>query len=249
MRHIFSKCLKSGAFLSSIYTLVSITASAQAMPQFSYDNLEVSAAYGFAQTTSNSPQIYVSNHENDQLVVNKVSSTPVYKLGIGYTFLNQLLVELNYYGGTESVKGNVWQYQSEAFNNYSFNTSIRSKRLMLDIKPNLFTLDRVSFYPILGVGMAWNSSAYTENYTTSDAQPNSATLLNTNTKASPAYDLGAGFSMKATQKLNLSIEYIYSNLGTVELNNMPTNGGTLNSPPRFKLHNQDVLFGASWSFR
>lgn len=188
----------------------------------------------------------------DGLQVNHIGSSPDWKIGVGYDFplsqkacFSDLLVELNYYWGSETPSGQRLQYQIPAFNNYSFEAPIQSSRLMLDFKPTLFNFNRFSFYPIIGGGVGWNKTSYQENALITGIPP--AYSLTSNT-VSFAYDLGLGTRVEVTQHLQASVEYLYTNLGNINLPNTAANGTVFGASPKFNLQTEMLLFGLNWKF-
>ncbi len=223
-------------------------------PDF-FKNVEVSAAIGPNWSRATSANLIVTPYETDSLLVTHVTSGLAGKIGVGYhffaeqlsqrQFLNDLLVEINGYQSVGTIRGNVWQYQMPQFNNYNFNAPLTSTRLMLDLKPSLFTLKSVSLYPILGLGIAWNDVYYNENVTGAGIAARSAEALGSHTNNDFAYDLGVGLRLPVSARLSATLEYVYTSLGNVSPAGSP-NGATLTSPPTFKVRNQSALLGLSW---
>ncbi|MDO8953800.1 MAG: outer membrane beta-barrel protein [Gammaproteobacteria bacterium] len=246
------------AYIAALTFIPCASLSAMASSEDALSNVEISAAVGpnwvQANDTVTVIPIFTPPDEIDSILTQHVSSTPVWKLGMGYhffadslshrQFFNDLLVELNFYRSSETINGKVYQYQNPLYYTFNFSAPIRSTRLMLDAKPGLVSYDKMSFYPILGAGIAWNSSAYQE--TALPGTASSPLLLNANTKSSFAYDLGAGVRMDITPSLQVSLEYLYSNLGDIVMTVNPANDATLTSPPQFKLSSQTVMLGLNW---
>ncbi len=160
-------------------------------------------------------------------------------------YLNHLLLEANVYQTFTTLKGNVWQFELPEFNNYSFRAPITSTRLMLDVKPSLFTWSRISPYAILGAGVAWNSVSYRETATAAGISPDSALSLSNNTTTQVAWDVGAGFNVSITDYLSATAEYVYTFLGHGSPANGTANDIRLAAAPRFSLQTQSLLFGLS----
>lgn len=244
--------IKAAKIVVGLMPLSCFFLSAAASTSGLYKNFELSAAIGPSWSQPDDTTVVISPYETDNVVVQHVASTPAWKLGVGYhffanqlqqrTFFNDLLVEVNFYRSSETIEGDVWQFQ---FNNFDFSAPITSTRLMLDAKPCLFTFKHISFYPIVGAGIAWNSSAYNETVTR--ASPGSNFLLNANTKSSFAYELGAGIRFDITPHLQTSLEYLYANLGNIVMSSQTTNDVALTFPPQFKLSSQMVMLGLNWN--
>ncbi|MDR3477857.1 MAG: outer membrane beta-barrel protein [Gammaproteobacteria bacterium] len=222
----------------------------------SLKNVEISAAVGPSWANTSSTHLVVSPYETDSVLKSSVSNHPLWKLGVGYhffveqlqqrRFLNDLLVELNLYQSSATVKGSVWQYQFPQFNNYRFSNPITSTRLMVDAKPGLFTQNHISLYPILGIGAVWNDVTYSETVTGAGVAPNTRYSLNGTNNSNFAYDLGAGVRVDVTKHLSASLEYLYTHLGSMSSSRVSKNGDALQSAPTFNVYNQGVLLGVSW---
>lgn len=226
-----------------------------AAPLTNYNNIQFSAAGGANWYNVSNTSLVISPFETDSTRVNSISTNGAWKAGVGYylledtlsqrAYLNHLLLEANVYQTYTTLSGNVWQFQLPEFNNYSFRAPITSTRLMLDVKPSLFTWSRVSPYAILGVGATWNSVSYHETIKAPDVSPDSALSLSNNTTRQVAWDVGAGLSVSITDYLSATAEYIYTFLGHGSPANRPGNNIRLAAAPSFSLQTQSLLFGLS----
>ncbi len=255
--------IKYSGYLALFFLSCSVSAATPPAAPAKLKNMEISAAGGPAWIYTNNTKIIMSPSETDSVQVNQTSSGgtanlyqkkfngSLWKIGVGYHFfaeklknrtvLNDLLVELNLYGSSTTINGNVWQFQNAALNNFSFGAPITSTRLMLDVKPLLFNLDPFEIYPILGIGAAWNTISFQEVVIAgSGVVP---TSFNKNTNTNFAYDLGTGVRIGLTTHLTAALEYLYTNLGSIS----PTNAGVV-SPPTFKVDSQSLLLGLNWKF-
>lgn len=238
------------------YTLLLLSYPAFATASSVPKNIEISVAAGPNWTHANNTNLVVSPYETDSVRTNSVSNSALWKVGIGYhpfekklkkrQFINDLLLELNLYRSTATVRGNVWQYQLPQFNNYSFRAPLTSTRLMLDVKPSLFKWHKISLYPILGIGVGMNDMSYHESVTGIGVDPNSAESLSRKTNTNFVYDLGVGVRVMLTTHLIASLEYLYTDLGKVSPNGSPANNVALTSAPSFTMYSQAILFGLNW---
>ncbi len=221
---------------------------------------EISAAAGanwLHASDANTVFSYVVPIETDNNFVQRTTDSAIWKLGFGYhlfqnqlqhrDFLNDLLLGLNYYHTKASIYGVTEAFGAPVFN---FHAPMQSQRLMLDIKPQLFTYQRISPYAILGLGYAWNKINLDEF-----AFPNAlgieqsdAYSLNSATSSHLAYEAGLGLRLAFTQHLSGTLEYLYAGLG----NATPGASTDLDNPiarsPDFNLHTQSLLLGINWSF-
>jgi opacity protein-like surface antigen len=223
------------------FLLVFFSGSVYASQGTLWHNVEISGAGGANWINSDDTHLDVTAYERDSLHVSSTTVDGAWKAGIGYyLFRNHLLMELNVYGVSNTVKGDVWQFENPQFNNYTFEAPISSTRLMWDVKPNLITWNKLTPYLILGIGATWNTVSYQEQ---ADAgiSASSAQNLGDNTQVQLAWDVGAGLSYALTDHLNVTAEYVYAFLGEAT----PETGATLLSAPNFNYQIQSLLFGLS----
>ncbi len=240
------------ALLCSASTLL-----ASSFSSASLKNIDLSISVGPSWTHSDNTRSVISTYETDSILVSHVTKSALWRAGVGYhffasklerrRFLNDLFVQLNLYHSEQTIRGNIWQYQYSQFNNYRFAVPLDSLRLMLDVKPSLFTYYHLSLYPIAGLGVAWNKLSYRENVQSgSGVTSDSRLFLGVNTDSQFAYDFGAGLRADLTDHLSASLEYLYTNLGDATPSMPAKNGVLLSSPPTFNLSTQAVLFGFAW---
>lgn len=126
------------------------TLSTQNKLQKYLENFQISGALGVSQLSANNGIFLFMPDELDTIRTDRATRSLNFKAGIGYNlfseklsqnrFLNNLLVELNFYRFSGSAYGNVYQFGDPASDDIRFTLNIdSSKRIMLDIKPSLFT--------------------------------------------------------------------------------------------------------------
>jgi opacity protein-like surface antigen len=218
-------------------------------------HFEFSAAGGVNWYNAPNTRLIISPFETDLIQVDHSSNKGTWKLGLGYylfadkmqnhSYLNRLLMEVNVYQTAGTLNGRVWQYELPEFDNYLFRSPIKTTRLMLDIKPNLFTWNRISPYIILGAGSAWSRVSYNEAVAQIDIDPESRLFLPYSTKAKAAFDLGGGFNVGLSNCLSATVEYIYAFLGNGFSPSYTHYRVNLAKAPRFSLHTQSLYFGLS----
>lgn len=248
---IFGALLMIGIIPSQAGTMGDISA-----PNAWYKHVEVSAAGGVNWFNTKNTSLEISPYEVDSdVAVNQVSNNGTWKVGVGYylfedmlaerAYLNHLLFEVNVYQITGSINGDVLQYQTTQFNNYSFNAPFTSTRLMFDFKPSLYSWQHVSLYPILGIGVTWNKLSYHETITGTDVIADSQLTLGAHTKTQVAGDVGVGVAAMLTEHLTGFAEYVYGFLGNSSPAGSSANGVPLMSAPSFSFQTQSLLFGLS----
>ncbi len=189
--------------------------------------------------------------------MNHIASPAMYQAGIGYhlftdklsqhKYFNDLLVELNLYHANASINGQVLQFGQSDLTNYAFQAPLSNTRLMIDVKPGLFTLNNMTPYPIFGVGVAWNTLSYNETpYETIPGD--SYTNLQSNLNRKISYDAGLGVRYKVSSHINASVEYLYNYIGNISSSANSVNAAVSSSAVSFLTHSQAVLLGLSWKF-
>lgn len=245
-----SNCTSSKHLCSVILATVLLTISAQS---FSSKKMEFSIAGGFNQTHIKNTSLTISPYETDSVLIKQLHDSGMWKVGIGSyffdehrEFFNSFLLELNFYRSEGDIDGVVWQYQLPQFNNYGVYAPYSNTRLVVDVKPGLFTWNAISPYLILGIGATWNSMSYQETVAGVEDQPGSNLILNNKISTHFAYDLGVGSRVTLDKHLSVSIEYLYTYLSQMSPGREETNSVQLTSAPIFRLYNQALLFGLTW---
>jgi opacity protein-like surface antigen len=225
------------------------------LPNEMSSHIELSGAAGPNWTHSDSTHLIVSPYETDSILENGVSNSSLWKLGVGYhlfenklrknQFLTDLLISLNFYQSSQSVRGYVLQYQLPQFNNFTFRAPVTSTRLLFEVRPGLFTAYRFTPYPIVGVGVAWNNISYNEA-ADPGIDPVTAYELPSKCNNGFTYNLGAGMRLELVPHLSATIEYVYSYLGSMSPSGSASYPTGLLTTPTFILHSQAVLFGLNY---
>lgn len=223
-------------------------------------NLDISAAIGPTWSLADNTNLQLSSIETDIDRVSHITKSTTYRAGLGYhffadqlnnrPFFNDLLVQINWSHNSATIKGLVWDNGNPNVANQSFHTPFTTTSLMLDIKPSLFTFYQTSFYPIAGLGLAWNQVSYydtpidpeTPSWATSGIQLPQAS------NKSIAYDLGCGFRTNLTKHLSTSLEYVNTYLGRMAPNAQSLSEQSIIKPPVFPVRSQTVFLGFSWTF-
>lgn len=234
LRHIFTFSLLTILSAGSVY----------AADHPVLKNVEFSGAGGINWINTENTHLVISPVETDSNRITHTPSNGTWKLGVGYSlFLDHLLVELNVYKASNTVKGDVWQFEMPQFDNFRFTAPLSSTRLMLDFKPNLITWNKLTPYLILGTGVTWNTASYTEE-ADPGINPKGAQSLSEKTRTQLAWDVGAGVSYLLTDELSFSAEYVYAFLGEAT----PQANTVIIDAPNFSYQIQSLLFGLSLKF-
>lgn len=241
--------------LGLFFLCAGVSQAASSHFNFSPEHWELSIAGGANGASANNTHLVVSPYETDAVTIASVSSSPLWKIGAGYhffedqlkhrTFLNDVYAELNLYHSSQVIKGSVLQYQLPTYNNYTFSAPVSSTRLILDVKPTLFTVKQFSLYPILGFGIAWNDIAYHETAASGISQ-SSANSLGRNTNNNFAYDIGGGIKVRFSQHIFGVVEYLYTSTSGMRPSSPVPSAPNLNEPPAFALFGHSILFGLNW---
>ncbi len=141
--------------------------------------------------------------------------------------------------------GRTWQFERAAYDNYAYTLPISSSRLMVDSELTFNPLYNY-FFPFLqaGIGFARNSASYHDkvllsNYTGS-------VNISSNSQYQFAYTLGAGLKMLLPQNFELSVRYLYTDLGQA-ITSSSANVSLLN-PLKIRLTTQTGLVGLTYLF-
>jgi opacity protein-like surface antigen len=220
-------------------------------------NLDVSAAVGPSWYDTNNSHMQVTSDENDTMRVSGASGAATYRVGMGYhffatqlatrKFINDFLVQLNYYHGNTTINGQVMEFGSDCCVNYGFKAPVTSDRLMVDVKPSLFTVWHISPYVVAGAGVTWNQMSLSESPYGALFAPGTVKLPN-DTDQNVAYDLGVGIRADISKNLSASIEYLSTHLGNAEPSSSSSTQQTILSAPDFPIFVQSILFGLNWKF-
>jgi len=229
------------------------------------NHFELIGALGVARLNTGNSNLGVTSSETDRLVQTNSNNWNTFagQLGIGYVYYfanaqrysDQLQwfpsvePELNayYLSKNSAVTGDVWRFGSPAFNQLTYKIPVRSSRLMLDAALTILSQQQFSLYAKGGIGNAWNRISYSDiDNEPNDPCPNQRLHLNSNTRSNFAWEAGGGVSYAFNDRVALSLEYLYADLGNTR-GSAYGNTGTITVPvivpPRFNLVAQTGLLG------
>ena len=229
-----------------------------------FKDFQVSGALGVSWLSANQGG-FVFNPtgtiEVDDIVTKRATRQLNTKIGIGYNLfanklaqnkmLSNLLIELNFYNFSGSAYGKVERYDNPYSHNIAFTLDIKSnKRLMVDIKPSLFTYHGFSPYMVFGAGIGWIEKAYSEVNANNPGNPvRVISPLSTNKKL--VLEGGGGINYAFNRHLGCYLEYLFTRFGKISADNAtytnhtatPVEIYSINSPTFTNMYTNAVLFG------
>ncbi len=200
-------------------------------------NFEIIGGLGGAQVNAGNSELGVTQSETDKLVQTNTNAwnSWIGQVGLGFIYyfgsplryseqiqwFPSLEPELNLKQlSNNNITGNVWRFNSPAFNDLTFNTSLSSTRLMADAALTIASYKQFSIYAIGGIGNAWNRLDYSDidnaGSGSGDAGgscPDQRLRLDQHTSTNFAWETGVGLTYAINQRIGISIEYQYVNLG------------------------------------
>jgi len=175
-------------------------------------------------------------------------------IGAAYRFvlpqayvLHDISAGLDFYYFKTTQRGTTWQSNNPEQINYLYKLPVRSARLMLDSEWTFHPLIKQRLFPFIeaGVGVAANSMSYKDTPVEGLIGDGNTELYGHSTYQF-AYAAGVGTKVLLTPYLNLSLRYLYSNLGnayTARRGNIP-----VMSRMKAAVSVQSWLLGLTYSF-
>jgi len=241
-------------------TVSSFSASSHQQTSIAKDNgshIEWILAGGVAGVHTRDSQMQVTSTEIDTL-----DQTNSYRwdnatgqLGLGYVYymvdgprISEDLrwfptVEpmLNLYYSNLDVKGDVYRFKSVFLNDLDYKTTIRNTRLMLDVALTIVSKCKYSLYGVLGIGEGWSRLSY-RDYAGSTTRLN----LNTENENNVVWNIGAGAAYAFNQSVNVSLEYVWTDLGRMQTSSRGATGNIVNPQlvgANFQVTTQAIMLG------
>jgi outer membrane autotransporter protein len=231
-------------------------------PLHATPHFEVLAAGSVSALDAGNLSLSVTTSETDLLVQTNENSWTSWggQLGVGYDYplfnalsysdhvqwFTAIEPQLNVYYSTYRNEGDVYRFGNAAFNDLNYNMLIHSTRLMFDVALTVAEWKRFSVYGIVGIGNAWNDISYSDS--TNAGLPCSLQSISSssnNNVGDFVWEAGAGLEYKLTNRLELSLEYLYTDFGSQDFdgNKVSTTLTRPNFDPSFSMRTQGVLFG------
>lgn len=195
--------------------------------------------------------------ETDNLRVANVRPVADLGLGAGYTwFFKQVSNQLELldritlglvarYTGIApyAMNGRVEQFQDPAMTNYSYHLYLNNKRILAEATLNVLSLNQTSIYIKGGVGGGWSYLRYHDEAILGVEGGNASFFVAE--KSHTAAEAGVGLAYQYSEQIALTAEYLYTYLGTINLNGFGTlNGaGVLIPPLHFNVDTQGLILG------
>ena len=157
--------------------------------------------------------------------------------------LHDLSLGWDLYTFQTGQEGPNWLTQFPRFNEYTYSTTITSLRFIVDSEWTFKPLFHYIF-PFVegGLGFSSNTLGYNASYAPqTDAEYN---ILNKGSQYAFAYTAGAGIKVLLNPKLQLSLRYLYTNLGRAVITqavHLP-----LPAPLSMSLYTQSALVGLTY---
>jgi len=210
------------------------------------DRIEVIGAGGIANLRAANSHLGVTSSEVDLLLPNNKNKWNNFtaQAGVGYVHYFPGAVEYSesrqwfpsiepqvngYYIERTNIKGDVWRYGSQNFNDMTYTMPIQSTRLMLDGALTIVSQQQYSLYAIGGIGNAWNRASYRDADRDSVPCIDQRLSLNASTHSGFAWEVGAGLQYAFNHRAALSLQYLYADLGTAKMSS-GGNTGTITTP-------------------
>jgi opacity protein-like surface antigen len=224
------------------------------------NHFEVIAGLGISAIDADDSYLAITSNETDKLVQtnNHRWNTLVGQLGAGYVFFfpnklrfspetqwfTSLEPELNFYYAANQVKGDIYRFSDPNFNDFTYKTTITTSRLMLDAALTIVARSAYSLFVIGGIGNSWSTVGYHDTQDAGASCSVSALSNHDKHRSHFAWELGAGVAYAFNDKVNLSLEYLYTDFGTMDLSGTLQNTAlttTQTAQSSFNLNTQAVL--------
>lgn len=223
---------------------------------------ELIGAGSVSQVQAGNGELGITSNETDRLVQTNDNTLNSWggQLGVGYVYyimnarkcspcvqwFPMIEPEINVYYSKYQNLGDVYRFDSVAFNDLTYNMPIRSTRVMLDAALTLASWCQYSVYAIGGVGNAWNRVSYSDTFNDDGSCSEQNISLSSRTTSHFAWEAGLGLTYAINNCIGVSAEYLYTDFGNLETSGSG-NTGTITtpliSPASFNLHTQAVLLG------
>lgn len=214
---------------------------------------------GVTNVNATDTHVKVSDSDTDKFVQSNDNDWNAWtaQLGVGYVY--PLTDELSsgdvqwfpiinpqlnvYYLGNADIHSDVYLYGMDEYDFMDSAMDYDSTRLMFDLGLTIAQIDQFSVYALAGAGIAWNNVNL-------NATPNQEGIdcgiypysLNDNNSTSFAYEFGGGVTYAASDRVAISLEYLYAGINDVKLGSDTSSDFDLEGSS-FDVNSQSVLLG------
>lgn len=227
------------------------------------NHFEILGAVGVANLRADDGYIGVTSSENARLVQTNQNDWDTFtgQIGIGYVYyfpgklpysentqwFPAIEPEVNgYYIAKNTLTGDVWRFGNSNWNDMTFRMPIQSTRVMFDTALTIVSKKQYSLYAIGGIGTAWNRVSYSDADRNGIPCADQSLNLRSDTHSNFAWEAGAGLSYAFNNRISVSLEYLYTDLGKAS-SSASGSTGTITAPviipSHFNLAAQSALLG------
>ncbi len=195
---------------------------------------------------------------NDYYGSNKITNEPFGFMEAGFAWQRPenwfpgYSVGVRYLSASSTkVSGYINQYSLPAFYNYNFSYDVQLSNLMGILKADIYRLNNVMPYLLVGAGAGvYSASNYTEQ-ATSGVTPRVSPAFASTSGTNFSYQLGAGIDVAVWKTVSINFEYDYIHYGTVQTGkgvNYTTATGTnySNESLQNKINANTLLLGLTY---
>lgn len=199
-------------------------------------------------------QMNVSNYETDQLIQTKGPSKLNYYVGGRTTIVSTpdaswlralTLGLINYYTNLGS-KGSVNQYQASWLNNYTYKLRSSMDDVLVELQMKLSPFYRLTPFVVFGTGPGFGAMSYNE--TPKPLVTGGQSQLGTRNQTLWAFDIGAGGSFALTERVAVTLQYLYIAHTNQLQSNLCTNASCLLQPLQTHMNLSELMVGMRYQF-
>lgn len=267
------KRYKKFLFANALFMVSSVTLAAGVMlPNAALDPIykngvdavpyvELFAMGGVASLAAGNSTVRITDSETDELVPdNNELGAWTAAVGAGYViprfgakeysksvqWFTAIEPEVNLYYLNGDINGDVYRFQSPAFDQLDYTMDLSSTRLMLDLGVTVASWRNLSAYVLGGFGPSWNRlgfNSHTKDTVDCDLYD---VGLNPNDSLNFTYEAGAGLKYRMSEHTSIFVEYLYTNFQHMEVGD--SNDVSDLNPSTFNLNSQAGFLGLRYMF-
>lgn len=152
------------------------------------------------------------------------------------------------------LTGDVYGYRDPAFDDFNYTYGIQNTNLLANFTLGLAEYERWTVFAVGGLGIAWTWVDYMES-PKPGVDAGIVTQTDTHANTTFAWQVGGGFGYEVMPELDVTLTYLYTDLGKVESSSNLTSqddfNGTnphISTAPEFDLNQQSVVLALQWNF-